>query len=277
MKLRYLILGRKGRTNLDSVLKTRNKTLPIKAHIVKAMVFPMVMFGYESWTIKEAEHQRIDTFEQWCRWRLLRIPCTTRKANQSILKEVSPEYSSEGLMLKLKLQYFGQLMPKSWLTGKDTDAGKDWRQKDKRVAEDEMVKWHHWLNGWVWANSGRYWLTGKPGGLQSMGSQRVGQDLLIEQQQCLQWPSKLCFKKTRGHRTDVLQLPRISCYWTAIQFFPYNRSLSFFHVTSKQWNYQWAFMGTCWSVVDELATRDGKKGTKTKIYGMFTMCHILFL
>ena len=97
-------------TNLDSILKSRDVTLPTKVRLVKAMVFPVVMYGYESWTVKKVEHQRIDAFELWCWRRLLRVPWTARRSNQSILKEISPGYSLEGLMLKLKLQYFGRLM-----------------------------------------------------------------------------------------------------------------------------------------------------------------------
>ena len=107
---RHLLLRRKSITNLDSKFKSRDITLPRKVHLVKAMVFPVVMYGYESWTIKKAECRRIDAFELWCWRRLLRIPWTSRRSNQSILKEISPEYSLEGLMLKLKLQYFGHLM-----------------------------------------------------------------------------------------------------------------------------------------------------------------------
>ena len=107
---RRLLLGRKVMTSLDSVLKSRDFTLPTKVHLVKAMVFPVVMYGCESWTIKKAEHQRIDAFELWYWRRLLRVPWTARRSNQSILKEISPEYSLERLMLKLKLQYFGHLM-----------------------------------------------------------------------------------------------------------------------------------------------------------------------
>ena len=107
---RHLLLGRKAMLNLDSILKSRDITLPIKIHIVKAMVFPVVMYGCESWTIKKAECQRIDPFELWCWRRLLKIPWTARRSNQSILKEISPEYSLEGPMLKLKLQYFGHLI-----------------------------------------------------------------------------------------------------------------------------------------------------------------------
>ena len=107
---RRLLLGRKVTTNLDSILKSRDITLPTKVRLVKAMVFPVVMYGCESWTIKKAEHQRIDAFELCCWRRLLRVPWTARKSNQSILKEISPEYSLEGLILKLKLQYFGHLI-----------------------------------------------------------------------------------------------------------------------------------------------------------------------
>ena len=110
MKLKNVTLGRKVMTNLDSILKSRDITLPTKVGLVKAMVFPVVMYGCESWTIKKAEHRRIGAFEVWCWRRLLRVPWTARRFNQSILKEISPEYSLEGLMLKLKLQYFGHVM-----------------------------------------------------------------------------------------------------------------------------------------------------------------------
>ena len=110
MKLRHLLLGRKAMTNLDSLLKSRDITLPTKVHLVKAMVSPVVMYGCESWTIKQAKHQRIDAFELWCWRRLLRVPWIARISNQSILKEISPDHSLEGLMLKLKIQYFGHLM-----------------------------------------------------------------------------------------------------------------------------------------------------------------------
>ena len=121
---RHLLLGRKAMTNLDSILKSRDIALPTKDHLVKAMVFPLVMYGCESWTIKKAEHQRIDAFELWFWRRLLNVPWTPRRSNQSILKEISPEYSLEGLMLKLKLQS-GQTNVKSQLIGKHPDSGKD--------------------------------------------------------------------------------------------------------------------------------------------------------
>ena len=107
---RCLLLGRKAMSNLDSILKSRDITLPTKVRLVKVMVFPVVMYGCESWTIKKAEHERTDAFELWCWRRLFRVPWTARRSNQSILKEISPGYSLEGLMLKLKLQYFGHLM-----------------------------------------------------------------------------------------------------------------------------------------------------------------------
>ena len=144
---RRLLLGRKVMTNLDSILKSRDITLPTKVHQVKAGIFPAVMYGCGSWTIKKAEHQRIDAFELWC-WRiLLRVPWTARRSNQYILKEISPGCSLEGLMLKLKLLILWPPHAKSWLIGKDPDAAKDWRWEEKRMTEDEMVEWHHWLKG----------------------------------------------------------------------------------------------------------------------------------
>ena len=110
---RRLLLGRKATTNLDSVLKSRDIILPTKVHLAKAMVFPVVMYGCESWTIKKSERQKIDVFELWCWRRLLRVPWTARRSNQSTLKEINPEYSLEGLMLKLKLQHFGHLMQRT--------------------------------------------------------------------------------------------------------------------------------------------------------------------
>ena len=118
----------------------------IKVHLVKAMVFPVVMYECESWTVKKAEHERIDAFELWCWRRLLRVPWTARKSNQSVLKEISPGYSLEGLMLKLKPQYFGHLMRRVDSLEK-TDIGRDWRQEEKGTTEDEMAGWHHRLNG----------------------------------------------------------------------------------------------------------------------------------
>ena len=184
---RCLLLGKKTMTNLDNILKSRDITSLTKVCIVKVMVFPGVMYGCESWTIKKAEHQRIDAFELWCWKRLLRVPWTARRSNQSILKEISPEYSLKGLMLKLKLQYFGHLMwrakslerPWCWERLK---AGKG----DDRGWDDWMASLTQWA--WVWTNSRRWWRTGKPVVLQSMGSQRVRHDWATEQQQnILEW------------------------------------------------------------------------------------------
>ena len=128
-------------TNLDSTLKSRDITLPTKVHLVKAMVFPVVRYGCESWTIKKVEHQRIDAFELWCWRRLLRIPWTARRSNQSILKEISPEYSLEGLMLELKLQYFGHLMGRTDSFEKTLMLGK--MEGGRRRGQQRM----RWLDG----------------------------------------------------------------------------------------------------------------------------------
>ena len=141
---RNLLLGRKAMTNLDSILKSRDIALPTRVCLVKAMVFPVVMYGCKSWTIKKAEHQRIDAFEVWCCRRLLRVPWTARKSNQSILKESSPVYSLEGLMLKLKLQYFGHLMRRTDSLEKTLMLG---MIEGRRGRQDETVGWHHRFNG----------------------------------------------------------------------------------------------------------------------------------
>ena len=184
---RRLLLGRKVMTNLDSILKSRDITLPTKVRLVKVMVFPVVMYGYERWTIKKAECRRIDAFELWC-WRgLLRVPWTARRSNQSILKEISPGCSLEGLMLKLKLQYSGYLIVKSWLIWKDPDAGKDWGQEEEGMTEDEMVGWHHRLNG-----HGFGWTLGVgdgQGGLASCSSQGRKKSDMTEQ---LNWTDTVC-------------------------------------------------------------------------------------
>ena len=177
---RRLLLGRKSMTNLDSMLKSRDITLPTKVHLVKAMVFPVVLCGCESWTIKKAEHQKIDAFELWCWRRLLRVPWTARRSNQSILKEITPEYSLEGLMLKLKLQYFGHLM---WRT---THLKRPWCwERLKAGGEGGDGGWDGWMASltqwtWVWLRSRSCWWTGRPGVLHSMGLQRVGHNWATE-------------------------------------------------------------------------------------------------
>ena len=135
---RCLLLGRKVMTNLDSILKSRDITLPTNVYLVKAMIFPLAMYGCDSWTIKKAEDWRIDAFDLWCWRRLLRVPWTTRRSNQSVLKEISPEYSLEGLMLKLKLRYFGNLMQRTGSLEK-TWCWEIWRWEEKGTTENEMV------------------------------------------------------------------------------------------------------------------------------------------
>ena len=167
-------------TNIDSILKSRDITLPTKVRLVKAMVFPVVMYGCESWSVKKPEHWRIDAFALWC-WRtLLRVPWTSRRTNQSILKEINPGCSLEGLMLKLKLLILWPPDAKSWLIWKDPDPAKDWGQEEKGTTEDEMIGWHHWLDGH------RFGLTpgvgDGQGGLACCGSwgRRVGHDWATE-------------------------------------------------------------------------------------------------
>ena len=146
-ELRHLLLGRKAMTNLDSIFKSRDISLLTKISIVKAVIFPIVMYGCEICTIKKAEYQRTDAFELWCWRRLLRVPWIAKRSNQPILKKTGPEYSLEGLMLKLKLQYFGHLM---WRADSEEnpDDRKYWRQ-EKGMTEDEMVRWHQ-MTQWTW-------------------------------------------------------------------------------------------------------------------------------
>ena len=154
---RRLLLLRKAMTNLDSILKSRAITLPTEVCLVKALVFPVVRYECESWIIEKTEHRRIDAFELWCWRRLLRVPWTARRSNRSILKEISLEYSLEGLMLKLKLLlelgvffeakvFFGHLMGRADSLQKDPEAGKDW-SREKGTTENEMVGWHYWHDG----------------------------------------------------------------------------------------------------------------------------------
>ena len=167
-------------TNLDSIFKSRYITLPTKFHLVKAMVFPVVIYGCESWTVKKAECWRIDAFELWCWRRLLRVPGTTRRSKQSILKEISPGCLLEGLMLQLKVQYFGHLMRRADSFGKTLMLGKI---EGRRKGGDRG--WDGWMPSligwtWVWVNSGSWWWTGRSGVLQLMRSQRVGHDWATE-------------------------------------------------------------------------------------------------
>jgi len=151
---RCLLLGRKVMTNLDSILKSRDITLPTKVCLVKAMVFPVVVYGCEGWTIKKAECWRIDTFELWCWRRFLRVPWTARRSNQSILKEISPEYSLEGLMLKLKLQYFGQLMWRTYSLEKTLMLGKI---KVGRIRSQQRMRWLYGITHMMDMSLSRLW------------------------------------------------------------------------------------------------------------------------
>ena len=166
-------------TNLDSIFKSRDITLPTKVRLVKAMVFPVVKYGCESWTVEKAERRRIDAFELWCWRRLLRVPWTARRSNQSILKEISPGWSLEWLMLKLKLQYFGHLtrrvdsLEKTLMLGGIGGRRRRGRQRMRWL--DGMTQWM-----WVWVNSGSWWWTGRPGVLRFMGLQRVRHDWATE-------------------------------------------------------------------------------------------------
>ena len=172
--------GKLSMTNLDSIFKSRDITLPTKVQLVKAMVFPVVMYGCESWTIEKAEHWRIDAFSLWCCRRFLWVPWTSRRSNQSILKEISPEYSLEGLMLKLKLQYFGHLMWKTDSLEKTLMLGKI--EGRRRRGWQKIKYWIASPTQWTWVsvNSGSWWWTGRPGMLQFMGWRRVGHDWVTE-------------------------------------------------------------------------------------------------
>ena len=162
-------------TNLDSILKSRDITLPTKVHLVRAMVFPGIMYGCERWTIKKAECRRIDAFELWCWRRLLKVPWTARTSNQSILREISPGCSLEGLMLKLKLQHFGHLMWKTDSLERTLMLGGIRGQQRMRMLDGITDPIDMSL-----VNSGSWWWTGRPGMLQSMASQRVGHDWVTE-------------------------------------------------------------------------------------------------
>ena len=169
-------------THLDSILKSIDITLTTKVRLVKAMVFPVVLYGCKSWTIKKSEHWRIDTFELWCWRRLLRVPWTATRSNQSILKEIRPGCSLEELMLKLKLQYFGHLMRRVDSLENTLMLGKikGRRRRVKRGWDGWMASSTRWT--WVWVDSDSWWCTGRPGVL---GSQRVGHDWATE----LNWTS----------------------------------------------------------------------------------------
>ena len=190
-------------TNLDSVLKSRDATLSTKIHLVKAMVFPVVMYGCESWTIKKAEHWKIDAFELWCWRRLLRVPWTARRSSQSILKEISPGCSLEGLKLKLKLQYFGHLMQRAYSFEKTLMMGKT--EGRRRMGRQRI----RWLDGITDSmnmglmDSGSWWWTKRPGVLRFMGLQRVRHD----------WATKLNWYSDKYLMGFVSVIPHSHLKW----------------------------------------------------------------
>ena len=200
---RHLLLGRKIMTNLDSILKSRDITLPTKVHLVKTLVFPVVVYGCESWTIKKAECWRIDAFELWCWRRHLRVPWTARRSNQSILKEISPEYSLEGLMLKQNSN--------TWATWCEelTHLKRPWCWEWLRAGgEGDDRRWDGWIASltkwtWVWVSSRSWWWTGKPGVLQSMGSERVEHD----------WTTKLNWTLNIFYVYQFSSVQSLSCVW----------------------------------------------------------------
>ena len=169
-------------SNLDSIFKSRDITLPTKVHLVKAMVFPVVMYRCENWTVKKAECRRIDAFELWCWSRLLRVPWTARRSNQSILKEISPKCLLEGLMQKLKLQYFGHLIWRADSFAKTLTLMLGKIESMRRRGRQRMRCWMasptQWT--WVWVDSESWWWTGRPGVLHFMGLQRVRHDWVTE-------------------------------------------------------------------------------------------------
>ena len=174
-------------TNIDSILKSRDITLPTKVHLVMAMVFPVVMYGCESWTVKKAEHQRMDAFELWCWRRLLRVPWTARRSNKSILKEISPGCFLEGIMVKLKLQTLATSCEelthcKRLWCWEGLEAG---GEGDDRGWDGWMASLNQWT--WVWVNSGSWWWRGRPGVGQFMGSQRVRHKWATELNWTIKW------------------------------------------------------------------------------------------
>ena len=181
-----LAIWKKAITNIDSILKSKDITLPTKACLVKAMLFPVVMYECKSWSLKKAECWRIDAFELWCWRRLLRVPWTARRSNQSVLKQINPQFIGR-TDFEAETSMLWPPDAKSWLIWKDPNAGKDWRWEEKGTTEDEMAGWHHRLNGreFGW-KLGSWWWTGRPVVLQSMGSQRVGHN----------WATELNWKRT---------------------------------------------------------------------------------
>ena len=221
---RRMLLGRKAMTNLDSILKSRDITFPAKVRLVRAMVFPVVIYGCETWTIKKTEHQRTDAFELWCSRRLLRVPWTVRKSNQSILKEINPEYSLEDWCWSWNSNTLA-----SWWE-ELTHLKRPWCWERLKVGgEGDNRGWDGWMASpmwwtWVWVGSGSWWWTGKPGVLQSMGSQRVGHNWVTELKDdhvsilelcvyCMAYQRGLC-RYGWSQDLELERLSRIITLWT---------------------------------------------------------------
>ena len=197
-------------TNLDSILKSRDY-FTNKGLLVKAMVFPVVMYGCETWTVKKAEHRRIDAFELWCWRRLLRVPWTAKRSNQSILKEISPGCSLEGLMLKLKFQYFGHLMQRVNSLEKTLMLG---GIGGRRRRGRQRMRWRMpSLTWWTWVNSGSWWWTGRPGVLRFMGSQRVGNDWVTGLKETIDLYSENYKMLLKEIKQDINRWKDIPCSW----------------------------------------------------------------
>ena len=222
-------------TNLDSILRSRDITLSTKLRLVKAMVFPVVMYECDSWTIKKAECWRIDTFELWCWRRLLRLPWTARRSNQSILKEISPGCSWEGLIVGAEPPILWPPDAKNWLIGKDPDAGKDWREEEKGTTEDEMVGWHHQLNG-----RGFGWTLGVgegQGGLACCNSWGRKKSDMTE---CLNWLTAwLCPTGLIPNGSDHKELPAVqTCFWSLGWENPLEKGMAT-HCSILAWRLPW--------------------------------------
>ena len=204
--------------NLDSILKSRDITLPTKVHLVKAMVFLVVMYRCESWTMKKAERRRIDAFELWCWRRLLRVPWTASRSNQSILKEISPGCSLEEMMLMLKLHYFGYLMWRvdSLVKTLMLEGIGDRRKRGCKGWDGWMASPTRWT--WVWVNSGRWWWTGGPGVLRFMGLQRVGHN----------WATELNWKYS-------IQRKSYDWIFRILSFLTHNHLHNVYNISGKMW------------------------------------------
>ena len=224
---RHLLLGRKVMTNLDSIFKSRDITLSTKVCLVKAMIFPVVMYRCESWTVKKAECQRIDVFELWCWRRLLRVPWTARRSNQSILKVISPGCSLQGLMLKLKLQILWLPDAKSWLIGKDPDAGRDWGQEEKGMTEDEMAGWHHRLDGHEFG-----WTTGVGDGQGGLARYNSWVRKELDTTERLNWIELMMYIKLLFN-----QLTNI--YWTSTPVVPTLLHITISRHFETHWQLNW--------------------------------------